>query len=227
VLFVADDEQKFVQTVTQLQDALPVARYTSTFLETPANEFTAQPDDMANRILAEFAQGKLLISYIGHGDYNAWGRWDAGGLSETPYIFHVDHLQRLRNRDQLPIVVMGNCLKGFFAGPTPRPAFGEELLRLPEAGAAAVLAPTGLGYPTGHRSLLTHFSQALLGTDTVVPSAVDHELGRVATAAYVKTVAENSFWQELVWTYVLLGDPALRANVVVDHHLPLIVAREP
>ena len=69
------------------------------------------------------------------------------------------------------MVVVGNCLNGFFAGPKDNASLAEVFLRRENAGAVAVWAPTGLGYSLGHRILLDEFYKAIFMQDQLALGA--------------------------------------------------------
>ena len=97
----------------------------------------------------------------------------------------------------------------------------EKLLLKPNSGAVAVWAPTGLGYPSGHRELLSAFNNLIFGLERPSAPYDGRELGVAAHTAMLKTIAANSFWQELITTYVLFGDPAMRIHSSSMSYLPV------
>jgi len=218
MLYVADDEDKFATTLNLLEKT--TASYMNIQrMDTPNNASNQQPHAMAERIAEAINAGKVIVGYVGHGDYNGWGRWDADHKPEYYYIFHVDHVEQLlRNAGQLPFVMVGNCLNGFFAGPTLRPAMAEVLLHAVDKGAVGVWAPTGLGYPSGHRVLLNAFNNATF-------TKSQRRLGVITNTAYAETYATNAFWEELTWTYVLFGDPYMELSIPRRVYMPIIETR--
>lgn len=228
IYFVADDEPKFETTVTALRRS--IGRFYNAEVMTipdgtPDGPIGGQsPDAKALEIVENLHQGQLLVSYIGHGDYDAWGRWDAGA-DETPYIFHKAYLDRLANGELLPLVTVGNCLNGFFAGPTRNTSFAEAFLFDPDGGAIAVWAPTGFGLPSGHRVLLGSFYETLFLNNDFDSEYDPRRLGVAAQHAAIVTYTKNNYWQELVWTYILFGDPALKMPIPTRMYLPIIAAR--
>ncbi|MEZ4714128.1 MAG: C25 family cysteine peptidase [Caldilineaceae bacterium] len=226
VLFVSDDEQKFRTTVDILTKTMPFLYNITPIMVTDigedANISQHPPYEVADKINSAIGDGQLLVTYIGHGDYNAWGRWDAGGLTETHYIYHIDYVEEMPATGKLPLFTVGDCLNGYFAGPPERISMAEKLLLKPGGGAIAVWAPTGLGYPSGHRELLSAFNNMIFGF--VPPSSSPYDgrtLGVAARTASLQTYAANSFWQELIHTYVLFGDPAMRIHSSRMNFLPV------
>ncbi|MEZ4658010.1 MAG: C25 family cysteine peptidase [Caldilineaceae bacterium] len=227
VLFVSDDENKFHATAQMLAAAIPDSNRINSILAPDSSDdpnVSMQPAyALADQINAAIEKGQVLVTYIGHGDYNAWGRWDADGRDEFHYIYHVDYINEISETAKLPLVTVGNCLNGYFAGPPSRISLAEKFLLKPNSGAVAVWAPTGLGYPSGHRELLDAFNKLIFGLDPAATPYTGRELGVAAQATMLKTIAANSFWQELITTYVLFGDPALRVRTVGASYLPVAV----
>ncbi|MCB0083319.1 MAG: hypothetical protein KDE47_20395, partial [Caldilineaceae bacterium] len=228
VLFVSDDEKKFRATLDVLTKTLPPP-YNITSIEVPdvsedPSISNQQPYAMAITITNAINEGQLLVTYIGHGDNNAWGRWDAdpkNQQAELNYFFHVEYLRYIAETGRLSMYAMGNCLNGYFAAPPNNLSMAEKLLLKPASGAVAVWAPTGLGYPSGHRELLSAFNNLIFGLERPSAPYDGRELGVAAHTAMLKTIAANSFWQELTTTYVLFGDPAMRIHSSSMSYLPV------
>ena len=208
-LFVADDdESSFRQVSEQLVSRLPY--YYSAHRVYAANY---PPGDPRADIINHINAGSVLVNYVGHGEYYAWGRWN----NNRDFMFHVSDVPGLNNPNRLPVVIVGNCLNGFFAGPKDNASLAEVLLRREDAGAVAVWAPTGLGYSSGHRILLDEFYKALFVQDQLA-------LGAATTSAKIATYRQSSFWGELIATYVLFGDPATQLGIAANSPYPLSVA---
>jgi uncharacterized repeat protein (TIGR01451 family) len=85
----------------------------------------------------------------------------------------------------------------------------EETVRFSaDRGAVASWSPTGRGHPDGHHDLNTGFLQATL-YDGV------RQIGAAAYAGKLK-VFDTGVYTDLLETYHLFGDPALRLNPLVD-----------
>jgi len=202
VLFVADDDEtKFKMIAEDLAARLP---YSYTVQRLYADQYP--PGDLTAEIVDGINNGAVLVNYVGHGRYFGWGYWDR----ETRPIFENANVGRLNNANRLPLIIVANCLSGFFAGPSDKPALAEVLQRQPNGGALAVWAPTSLEYPTGHGILLNQLYSAIFVDD-------QQALGAATTAAKLATLAQSNFWHELTTTYVLLGDPATRLGTPVNY----------
>jgi hypothetical protein len=144
-------------------------------------------------ILNDWNRGTLLVQYTGH---SSWQQWAA------ERFFHLDDLPALHNSRRLPVLVEATCFTGAFH--RPEPTLDEELVTRPDAGAVAAWGPTGLGASPGHQRLAEGFFRAVF-SDTV---------GTVgeATLAGKLNLLGAPVGSDLLDTFVLLGDPALRWN---------------
>lgn len=204
LLLVADDDEPEFEQLSDGLAGFGAARkvYVSEY----------PPGNPTDDILGAIDAGVGFVNYAGHGEHNSWGRWQGNSRS----IFTLADAARLQNGNRLPVVTVGDCLNGFFTGPRDNPSLAEAFQRQANGGAIAVWAPTGYGYPIGHRLLLEGFYTAMLSEDIT-------RLGPATTAAKIATYAASPFWGELIMTYVLFGDPATR--VPLQHYpqfLPLI-----
>jgi len=109
-------------------------------------------------------------------------------------------------------------LEGYYIVPSPPEtdlsSLGEAIVRAEGRGAIASWSPTGLSDVAGHDVLNVALFEAILTYDIV-------ELGPATTWAKVAFLARSAGYHELVDTYALLGDPALRlaaleADVGID-----------
>lgn len=166
------------------------------------------------RLIDQMNQGALLVSYIGHAAKQYWAE---------EQLLNEDALAKLNNKDRLPIMLPMTCLEGFFHEPDPNSsALGETIVRLPENGAVASWSPTGLGLVSGHDYLEQGFFRSLF---------VEHQprLGDVIKASqlYLLANAPPGKYDDLLDTFVLFGDPALRIRGVSNSNVYLpFVARQ-
>ena len=116
-------------------------------------------------------------------------------------------LFRLTNGDKLPISLPMTCLEGFFhEAQMGTLSYGEANLLVPDAGAVASWSPTGLGVATGHDMLERGLFLAMFqdGVRELGPATNQAKLYLLANSASGK-------YEDLIDTYLILGDPALRA----------------
>lgn len=144
-------------------------------------------------LLRDWSQGAFLIQYFGHASWQQWAE---------EWLFHLDDLPALANGRRYPVLAEMTCLTGAFH--RPEPTLDEGLVTLPDAGAVAAWGPTGLSLAAGHHRLSEGFFRAVF-SDTV------GTVGEAALAGKLNLAAGGPY-RDLLDTYVLLGDPALRWN---------------
>ncbi|MBN2001786.1 MAG: hypothetical protein JXA21_00405 [Anaerolineae bacterium] len=144
-------------------------------------------------VLKHWNAGALIIQYTGH---SSWQQWAA------ERFLHLDDLSALRNERRWPIVIEMTCFTGAFQ--RPEPTLDAGLLTLNSGGVVAAWGATGLGIGTGHSSLGDGFFRAVF-SDTV------STLGQ-ATLAEKLSLAAAGQNLDLLDTFTLLGDPALRLD---------------
>ena len=201
VLLVADDGSSsdgytdaFEITSEQLADRLPPYYtankiYVRHYSGVPATDITDYIDN-----------GSVLVNYAGHGNTTTWGATPSGGL-----IYTTSDVGYLDGTHRLPVVTMADCYNGYFIGDSD--SMAERFQRATDKAAVAVWAATGLGYPSGHRALLTSFYEEIFEDDA-------DTLGRATTQAKIAAYNQNPFsLGELVEIFVLFGDPAQESHI--------------
>jgi hypothetical protein len=146
------------------------------------------------QIIGKLNAGSLMVSYIGHGVKTYWA---------AERLYDMTALESVSNADRLPIMLPMTCNEGYFVDPTES-SLSELEVRATGKGAIASWAPTGLGLAPGHDFL-----------ERGLFLAVFHDgksLGSGATAAklYLVANAPPGKYLDLIDTFLLLGDPALR-----------------
>ena len=138
--------------------------------------------------------GALLVNYIGHAGVQLWT--DNG-------VWGINDLASLVPSTRLPVMLPMTCFEGAFhqAG---FDVLAEATVRIDGKGAVASWSATGLGVASGHDYLNKGFLQATL-FDGV------RELGAAAGAGKARLFGED-FSEDLIETYHLFGDPAMRLN---------------
>lgn len=197
VLHVADRGPLFAQVMAQLALQIPASYtvtqiYASDYLDDPVASLSAD-------IVAAINRGSTLVTYMGHGQYGSWGR------SNNDFMFDLADVAALHNDGQLPVVLVANCLNGFFAGSQATPSLAEALQRQRAGGAIAVWAPSGLGYPADHLHLLRTFYRAIFAPRRPT-------LGVATMIAKGALFNRGADGRELIDTYILFGDPALHLH---------------
>ncbi len=168
----------------------------------------AEAAAIRSTLRSDWNQGALLIQYAGHSSWHQWA---------VERFFHLDDVPTLRHPRRLPVLVEATCFTSAFH--RPEPTLDEAWITHPEGGAVATWGPTGLGASDGHRRLSDGFFRAVF-SDTVAT------VGE-ATLAGKLNLMGAPIGNDLVDTFVLLGDPALKFHRTIVPwaarvYLPLI-----
>lgn len=147
----------------------------------------------AGRLIERFGDDYLFVSYFGHGSLSQWGK-DA--------IISSEEAVQLTNREHLPIVINLTCLTGYYIHPKVR-SLAEHLLLNPEGGAVAMIAPSSLTLPDDQRVFSKLFAEAYVNNPTLT-------LGELFLIAQRSLPVDRNGTREVLLTYMLFGDPALR-----------------
>jgi hypothetical protein len=158
----------------------------------PGNPPQPCPRMTTDLLAALNGSGASLVSYSGHGSVHRWAH---------ELILSNPDVDRLANGAQLPVVLSLTCLDGYWVHPRQM-ALAEALLRAPGRGAVALFSPTGLGVATGHTALQRGFFNAVFtrGERTLGPATIGARLALFQAAG----------GSDLIATYTIFGDPALR-----------------
>ncbi|MEM7534182.1 MAG: C25 family cysteine peptidase [Chloroflexota bacterium] len=139
--------------------------------------------------------GALIVSYVGHALTTKWG-------SES--LMNETVISRMTNSNQLSIFLAMACFEGFFHTPgAGAKSLAERYMTHPNA-AVASWSPTGFGVATGHDWLEQGLFISLFDDEVT-------ELGKAMTEAkyYMDDHAPAHKYDDLIDTFLLLGDPAL------------------
>ncbi len=188
-LLVADDEDAFDVASDRLALQLGDVGYR------PQRLYMTENDDSEynrNAIFGALSQGVGIINYVGHGSIDVWG--DEKVLSAADAAL-------LSNRDRLPIFTTFTCLNGYFNHPQVD-ALAETLLWSPVGGVVAAVAPSGRTTTNQQTPLADAFYEALL-------TGRAGTLGE-ALAMAKASAADRPSLRDVIHTFNLLGDPALR-----------------
>ncbi|HEV2853230.1 MAG TPA: C25 family cysteine peptidase [Thermoanaerobaculia bacterium] len=149
---------------------------------------TTPLSDARSRLLGDIDRGASFINYMGHGGLDRLSGQGLLAAADVP---------GLANGARLPVLTAMTCTVNRFAVPGI-PALGEQLVKSPSGGAAAVWGPSGLSV-NGEARLLAerfyHVSEGRLGDRILQAVAEFRSLGGDP---------------DLPRIYDLLGDPALR-----------------
>ncbi len=185
-LFVADDKQSSFQ---EISDDL-AANFLPTAYEVE-KVYLGQAGDPNAEVIQQLNQGVGLLTYVGHGSMNVWAQ---------EKILAIQDATTLGN-NALPFMMTMTCLVGYFHHPQAA-SMGEELLFNPNGGVVAALVPTSESLASDQSVLASSIYTHLFGDAPTVGEAI--MLGKRDLSA------ERDLMQDLIETFTLLGDPALR-----------------
>ncbi len=162
-------------------------------------------------LLAGINQGRLIVHYSGHGSTQDWAVED---------LLNINDLSALTNGSKLPFIIPMTCADGYFIWPQASySSLGESIVRLNGGGAIASWSPTGFGLSSGHELLdESLFSNLFIFNNT--------QIGYLTTNAKYHLYATSSNFNDLIETYILFGDPALKLQVLPNtrqlYYLPMM-----
>jgi Peptidase family C25 len=139
-------------------------------------------------IVNSFNQGAALVNYSGHGNVDVW--------TGAP-IFSTSDAMALTNGNKLPLVIVMDCLNGYFIAPS-LDSVGEAFLKAPNGGAVASFTSSGLTIPDGQHEMGQRLFQLLYSG----PSIALGDATRQAKAATSDIDVRRS--------WILLGDPTMK-----------------
>ena len=149
-----------------------------------------QPSDAVARtnIINAINSGVALVNYSGHGNVDVW--------TGAP-IFSSSDALALTNGNKLPLVIVMDCLNGFFISPN-LDCLSESLLKAPNGGAVAGFSSSGLTIPIGQHEMGQKLFQLLY-------SGPPMALGDATRQAKLATID-----LDVRRTWILFGDPTMK-----------------
>jgi hypothetical protein len=140
-------------------------------------------------IVSGFAQGRSVINYSGHGNVDVW----SGSA-----IFTSANATALTNT-KLPLVIVMDCLNGYFHEPNAALlSLSEALLEAPNGGAVAAFASSGLTSTPGQREMELELYRQLYGPQSL------------AVGDAIKIAKNATFDIDVKRTWIYFGDPSLK-----------------
>lgn len=212
VLFVSDDLKggggafynysNAIADGTQLIDGQEVtllpSAYKKTKLYLPYD--CTSGDSCRERIVSNINQGALLVSYVGHSAKEYWAEEN---------LLNLGALDQMNNA-AYPVMLPMTCLEGYYhEAEQGRMSLAEALVRKPNAGAIASWSSSGLGLASGHDYLERGFFIGVfhIGVRELGPATW---LGKT----YLYANAPANKYDDLLDTFTLLGDPALKLRTL-------------
>lgn len=192
ILWITNENNTFQRRSDLLATSTAESGYAS-------NKIYPSPEEASNEhhqeaLLAELAEGQLLVHFLGHGGRYIW-RTGPPDYRKNHDLFTLDHVEQLAPSRRLPVVLSMTCYSAPFDHPTAD-SIGEKFLRVADRGAVAVVAASWRNYPT------PSFSESLV-RELTAPGTIGEAVQR----------AKAGESRELTETYNLLGDPALEIAV--------------
>lgn len=188
VLAVADGQDASFRNEAQRFLDQFTAGYEKTLVNPPAGAAQANAE-----IVNDLNAGNVFVGYFGHGSVTQWGKDN---------LFTVKDSATLQNGDRLPVIINMTCLTGLFTHPKVQ-SLTEALLWKADGGAVAVLAPTSLTLTSDQSFLSKALVQAYLNDRTA-------RLGDVFLRAQRDVPVQDEGTQDVLRTFLLFGDPALK-----------------
>jgi hypothetical protein len=172
-------------------------------------------NDARNAIIEAINQGVLMVNFIGHGSVISWYASLSSGS-----IFSASSISSLEENARLPVMIPMTCLEGSFDYPSPpgsdNSSLAERLVREPHKGAIASFSPLGQGVASGHDFLNKGLYEAIFHYNLT-------RIGDATTQSKLYLFANSAgMYRDLIDTYALLGDPALRLGLVYQYMFPII-----
>jgi hypothetical protein len=155
--------------------------------------YAGSVEDPQSAVAQELADGSLIVNYVGHGSIDLWSE---------DRLFSSEQISALGNDGRQPMMILMSCLLGFFGHPE-RDAMAEELLLAEDGGAVAVFAPSSLTLSSDQGPLNRALMKVLLEEDAPA-------VGLAILEAKRSVGAETQGQRDVIETFTLLGDPALR-----------------
>ena len=174
-------------------------------------DFQLSPENWMKMINSKQA-GKY--HFHGHGLLHCW-------VLEDKKIFTAKHVSQLTNKDAYPVITTVSCFTGHYDAEKD-PCISESMLRVPNAGAVAIVAPCREGKPhflNPHQDFPLMMKQGKMdGTTTTMTLFWEKGIGQNLTAgeALMKTKADlaekgevSANFHMCISELNLLGDPTL------------------
>ena len=148
---------------------------------------SSDPAARAN-IVSKINQGAALVNYAGHGTVDVW--------TGAP-IFSNSDAMALTNGNRLPLVVVMDCLNGYFVAPAID-CIGESFMKSPNGGAIATFTSSGLTIPDGQHQMGQQLIQVLYNGPPIALGDATRQAKAATTDIDVRR------------TWILFGDPTMK-----------------
>ena len=157
-----------------------------------------QPSNCVARtnIINAMNLGVAVVNYSGHGSVNIWAG-SCPDFSPPRSMFETGDAQALTNANRLPLVIVTNCLNGYFQDPRLE-GIAEGFMKAQSGGAVAVFASSGETLPDGQHDMSNRLYFLLYGPQPIT-------LGDAIKNAKGQT---NDI--DVRRTWIFFGDPSMK-----------------
>ncbi len=187
---VADAQGSYFYNFEQASDAL-IPLLPANMQSNVQKVYRAQqPSDATARskIINAINSGTAMVNYSGHGNVDVW----TGGP-----IFSGSDAMGLTNGNKLPLVIVMDCLNGYFVAPAID-SISESLMKAPNGGAVASFSSSGLTIPTGQHEMGQKLFQLLYSGAPIALGDATRQAKAATTDIDVRR------------TWILFGDPTMK-----------------
>ncbi len=189
--FISDDKEESFPLMAESLAARLAPSVSG--LQLPLASFDNDLKAARAKVIQQWNAGSLMLTYVGHGSLETW--------AEGP-LLGVGNLGEIKNGNRLPLLVTPTCLDGYFYHPS-KDSLAESLLFKSDGGVIAGIVPTGLSVPSAQSEIMSALFDELMRNRTPT-------VGEGLMRAKQKEELETPEVKEVIETFVLLGDPALR-----------------
>ncbi len=169
---------------------------------------TVDRDVVRQRAVAGLQEGPALVVYNGHANVFNMGELEQAGTTERKFLLGLYDSATLYRANQLYVQLSMTCLTSSFATPAnSATTIDEDFFLWPRGGAVAVWGPTGQSVVVEHEALQLGFFQQLFKKPNT-PARV----GDLIQAGYFNLALTYPASEEILRTFVLLGDPLTKLN---------------
>lgn len=156
--------------------------------------------DATEELLNILSEGTSIINYIGHGSAHQW--------AQERLLYQDDDLNNINTNGMLPVWIAGTCSWGHF-DEIDTEAFSEEIIRMQNNGASAIISTTRLISVTSN----AYFTREIFKSIFQDGAITNDPIGII-----MQSVKDGSSSGEL---FQLFGDPAMKL-ALPQHSLNIV-----
>jgi hypothetical protein len=185
----------------------------------------ADPNEARTQVMSALGAGAGLVVYNGHS--NHWQWLVTYPPAQPNYLLNLYDPDWLSNYDSLFIQLSMTCYTAQFPMPAVSGTTLDERTFLnSHGGAVAVWGSAGMSVTRGHAALQQGFFTALWAAEPM-----QAKIGELLDAGYTEVLTKSTCCQDVLQTFLLLGDPLTPARVQIleapslldSIYLPMVV----